>query len=196
MAPSVRQQQQQQQQEQQEAAAGPPAPAPERTLEGGSPIDGQSRISGRSGARVMVPPSPSMFLSDLRDCEVFIEPVDGSVFIERCTGCTFVAAAQQFRIHNTTCSSFYLHCPSEPIIEDCDTCGFAPFLWDWPDREAVFAQTALRGSENKWGAVNDFKWIRAQSSPHWFVIPERERRRWTGREEPREEPQEESPAAG
>eukprot|EP01065_Artemidia_motanka_P023679 TRINITY_DN28343_c0_g1_i1.p1 TRINITY_DN28343_c0_g1~~TRINITY_DN28343_c0_g1_i1.p1 ORF type:complete len:314 (+),score=107.67 TRINITY_DN28343_c0_g1_i1:56-943(+) len=160
------------------AAAAPPTPADDEAPD----TSAQARISGRKGERIFVPPSPSMFLSDLEDCEVFVEPVDGSVFVDRCTGCTFVAAARQLRVHRTTASNFYLHCASQPIIEDCEECGFAPFLWEWPEREATFAATTLASSKNHWDQVNDFKWIRAQQSPHWHVVPEARRARFAGKE--------------
>eukprot|EP00756_Hemistasia_phaeocysticola_P052479 Hpha_TRINITY_DN27720_c0_g1::TRINITY_DN27720_c0_g1_i1::g.157161::m.157161 len=139
-----------------------------------------AQISGKQGERIFVPPSPSMFLSDLRDCEVFIRPVDGSVFVERCEGCTLVIAARQLRVHNTKGCSFYLHCGSQPIIEDCADCGFAPFTWEWEGRDEVFASTTLAGHKNKWAQVNDFKWIRLQQSPNWHIIPEEGRRGWKG----------------
>lgn len=41
----------------------------------------------------------------------------------------------------------------------------------------VHVQAAqLAGTRNAWGEVKDFKWLRAQQSPHWSVLPEGERR--------------------
>eukprot|EP01060_Flectonema_neradi_P029111 TRINITY_DN3951_c0_g1_i1.p1 TRINITY_DN3951_c0_g1~~TRINITY_DN3951_c0_g1_i1.p1 ORF type:complete len:302 (+),score=72.18 TRINITY_DN3951_c0_g1_i1:45-908(+) len=130
----------------------------------------QSRISGKSNETILIKPSASTFLSDLTNCKVLIKPIDGSVFINSCTSCTFIVAARQLRVHNTKSSSFYLHCSSEPIIEDCSEVTFAPYNWDFDDKEALFASTTLTPDNNKWNQVNDFKWLKAQQSPNWSLL--------------------------
>ncbi|KAJ9466060.1 Tubulin-folding cofactor C [Diplonema papillatum] len=131
-----------------------------------------ARISNKAGETIVVDPTTSIFLSHLTDCKVFIQPVDGSVFIHHCIACTFVVAARQLRVHNTIDSSFYLHCSSEPIIEDCSSVAFAPYNWDLPNKKELIASTTLGDAVNKWDQVNDFKWLRAQHSPNWSIIPE------------------------
>ena len=129
----------------------------------------QSRISGRTGETISIKPSSSIFLSDLTDCKVLIKPLDGSVFIKSCTSCTFVVAARQLRVHNTKLSSFYLHCSSEPIIEDCSEVSFAPYNWNFENKSELFASTTLTAETDKWNLVNDFKWLKSQQSPNWFL---------------------------
>ena len=100
-----------------------------------------------------VSPAGSIFLSNLTRCKVLVKPIDGSVFVQGCRECTFVAAARQLRIHDTHDSSFYLHCVSEPIIEACTAVGFAPFTWDFDGKDATFAQTTLHNTTNLWDKV-------------------------------------------
>lgn len=46
-----------------------------------------------------------------------------------------------------------------------------------PSRTHYNHQTAqLAGTRNAWNEVKDFKWLRAQQSPHWSVLPEEERK--------------------
>lgn len=46
-----------------------------------------------------------------------------------------------------------------------------------PHKTFTLSQTAqLAGTCNAWSKVKDFKWLRAQQSPHWSVLPEEERK--------------------
>eukprot|EP01064_Diplonema_japonicum_P035413 TRINITY_DN7661_c0_g1_i1.p1 TRINITY_DN7661_c0_g1~~TRINITY_DN7661_c0_g1_i1.p1 ORF type:complete len:303 (+),score=94.67 TRINITY_DN7661_c0_g1_i1:66-911(+) len=138
-----------------------------------------ARISNKVNETIHIAPNSSIFLSRLTNCKIFIKPIEGSVFIDSCKGCTFVAACRQLRVHTTTASSFYLLCSSEPIIEDTTNVGFAPYLWDFEGKQTVLDGTSLGGYVNKWDQVNDFKWLKAQHSPNWHIIPEEERNTFT-----------------
>eukprot|EP01063_Lacrimia_lanifica_P018891 TRINITY_DN25854_c0_g1_i1.p1 TRINITY_DN25854_c0_g1~~TRINITY_DN25854_c0_g1_i1.p1 ORF type:complete len:311 (+),score=125.46 TRINITY_DN25854_c0_g1_i1:53-934(+) len=140
----------------------------------------RSRISHRKNETILIPPSPSIFLSHLDGCKVLLKPIDGSVFVQHCTNCTFIAACRQLRIHHTTGTSFYLHCSSEPIIEDCSAVGFAPYNWAFEGKAALFDAGTLDTSNNKWDLVNDFKWIREQHSPNWHIIPADKQKHFEG----------------
>ena len=43
------------------------------------------------------------------------------------------------------------------------------------DPVATRQEAQLAGVANAWDDVKDFKWLRAQRSPHWNVLPESER---------------------
>eukprot|EP01059_Diplonema_ambulator_P005434 TRINITY_DN15167_c0_g1_i1.p1 TRINITY_DN15167_c0_g1~~TRINITY_DN15167_c0_g1_i1.p1 ORF type:complete len:279 (+),score=95.59 TRINITY_DN15167_c0_g1_i1:51-887(+) len=142
-------------------------------------ITNAARVADRVSETIHLPPAPSIFLSRLTACTVFIKPIDGSVFIDSCKSCTFIVACRQLRVHTTTHSSFYLHCASEPIIEDTTNVTFAPYLWDFPGKQALIDSTTLGGCSNKWDQVNDFKWLKSQHSPNWSILPEDQRRTFT-----------------
>ena len=112
----------------------------------------------------------------LTRCHVYCGPIDGSVFIEGCRQCVFHFPSRQIRIHHTYDTGFYVHVQSGPIVEDCDALRFAPYTLRYPGLEADYvASPGLSLSVNRWREVKDFKWLRAQHSPHWSLIPEAER---------------------
>ena len=125
-------------------------------------------------------------LENLTDCKLLGGPVAGPVYLEKCQGCTLYLASRQLRIHHTYDTTLYVHTVSGPIIEDCDRLRFAPWGLTYPGWEEQFVEAGLRskeeggeggreGGRNAWKEVKDFKWLRAQQSPHWSVVPEGER---------------------
>ena len=97
--------------------------------------------------------------TNLTKCVVVAPNIDGSIHITNCKNCRFLLGCKQLRIHETYDTDFYVNITSGPIIEDCDRVRFAP------------------ASENAgpWNQVKDFKWLRAEKSPHWDVVPEDQR---------------------
>ena len=122
-------------------------------------------------------------LENLTDCKLLCGPVAGPVYLEKCQGCTLYLASRQLRIHHTYDTTLYVHTVSGPIIEDCDRLRFAPWALTYPGWEEQFVEAGLggkgkggrEGGRNAWKEVKDFKWLRAQQSPHWSVVPEGER---------------------
>lgn len=114
-------------------------------------------------------------MENLLNCKVLVGPVSGPVYLESCRDCTFHLASRQLRIHNTHTSTLYVHTVSGPIIEDCDKLMFAPFVLVYEGVEGDMKESGLAGTRNTWQDVKDFKWLRAQQSPHWSVVPEGER---------------------
>jgi len=116
---------------------------------------------------------------DAEESIFYLGPVTGSLFIARCNNSVFYAACQQIRIHATTCSDFYLYVQSRPTIENCNRLRFAPYAFTYPNYEEYFRKCGFdieaNSSKNKWSEVQDFDWPARPNSPHWSVIPERER---------------------
>ena len=112
-----------------------------------------ARITDKTNETIHIAPTGSIFLRRLTNCKVLIKPVDGSVFVQDCKDCVFVAAARQFRIHDTTSTSFYIYCSSEPIIEACSSVGFAPYNWTFEKKDDILASTSLRQTKNMWDKV-------------------------------------------
>lgn len=118
--------------------------------------------------------SPLHFLrcENLRDCKLLCGPVAGPVYLQDCVGCTLYVAGRQLRVHRTYDTTLYVHTVAGPIIEDCDRLRFGPWALAYPGREEQVEEAGLGGTENAWREVKDFKWLRAQASPHWQVLPQ------------------------
>ncbi|KAK8075905.1 tubulin binding cofactor C [Apiospora phragmitis] len=107
--------------------------------------------------------------------------VTGPVHITGVKNSIIVVAARQVRIHECENVDLYLHCGSHPIIEDCSGMRFAPIPSTYyvvTDTESWNKQTGKAeevGSENQWDQVDDFKWLKAESSPNWRVLPQEAR---------------------
>ncbi|PKS11243.1 hypothetical protein jhhlp_003004 [Lomentospora prolificans] len=104
-------------------------------------------------------------LKNLRKCIIVTGSVDGPVHITGISDSILVVASRQVRIHECKNVKFYLHCSSHPIIEDCTQVQFAPIPECYTPR---WSST----HENKWDQVDDFKWLKADHSPNWSILPE------------------------
>ncbi|XP_059470543.1 tubulin-specific chaperone C [Neocloeon triangulifer] len=127
--------------------------------------------------RVRLYGTPStLHMTSLTSCEILVGPVSTSVFLDKCTDCTFVFACQQVRIHNNRRCNFYVHVTSRSIIEDSKEVRFAPYNWHYPELEEHFVKAGLDRDENHWHAVDDFNWLALDvPSPNWSVIEEPDR---------------------
>lgn len=163
-------------------------------------------ISGHEGLHIILPMSASRAtasgnLTELRSCIVDMSAPTGSsaaflsltlknldrslivaghvrgpVHITGLHNCIIVVAARQVRIHECRNVDVYLFCGSRPIIEDCTGMRFAPLPQAYRNEETE-KQT------NHWEEVDDFKWLKADHSPNWSILPEDKRLSesvWTG----------------
>ena len=131
-------------------------------------------LSELSGCKVMLLGSASaVHIFRVSDSQIFIGPVKGSILIESCVNCTFVAACQQMRIHKTTESVFRIHVTSRAIIEECSSLKFAPLSWSYESFENDFKSSGLDRNTNNWNLVEDFNWLVSDvPSPNWSIVPE------------------------
>jgi hypothetical protein len=113
---------------------------------------------------------------DCVECKVLCGPVVGSIFVDKCKGCTLMLAAQQLRIHVSEQCDFYVAVKSAPIIEHCSGMRFAPFALQYPQLDAQLRECDLNSCGHTWKEVNDFNWLKAQQSPNWSILPEDERK--------------------
>jgi len=76
-------------------------------------------------------------------------------------------------MHHSKDVHVYLNVLSRPVIENCNDIRFAPlprgFVRDWMGGD--------QEGEGMWDQVQDFNWLRAEQSPHWSVMEEKERER-------------------
>lgn len=113
-------------------------------------------------------PFASLALKNIDNSLIIAGHVDGPVHITGIRNSILVVAARQVRIHECENVDIYLHCTSHPIIEDCSGMGFAPI-------PSCFMSQNKAPAKNQWDQVDDFKWLKAEHSPNWKVLPEGER---------------------
>lgn len=103
------------------------------------------------------------------DAVLLLAPaVIGPVHITNVQRSTLVLSCRQFRMHDSHNVDIYMHCTSRPIIEDCSGIRFAPL-------PAQFANSIFSQVKNMYDQVDDFKWLRAEASPNWQVLPQEKR---------------------
>lgn len=113
----------------------------------------------------------TVHMDNLQNCKVFIGPVSTSIFIDNCSGSTFIVACQQLRVHTTSDCSFYLHVTSRGIIEDCTKLKFAPFKWSYHGIDEHYRHAGLNREINNWDDIGDFNWLASnKKSPNWCIL--------------------------
>lgn len=117
----------------------------------------------------------ALFIHRLKGCQVFAGPVMGSVLIEEAENCVFMLASHQIRIHQTVNTDFYLRVRSRPIVEYVTNVRFAPYALVYRGVEEELQDSDLNDETGMWANVDDFRWLRAVSSPNWRIIPEDDR---------------------
>ncbi|KAK3941331.1 tubulin binding cofactor C-domain-containing protein [Diplogelasinospora grovesii] len=113
-------------------------------------------------------PFSSLALRNITHGLVIARSVSGSVHVTGVRNSVLVVVARQVRIHECSNTTLYLYCRSHPIIEDCSGMRFAPA----PKR---YLSEDEREELNQWDQVDDFKWLKAEHSPNWAILPEEER---------------------
>ncbi|KAJ7566969.1 hypothetical protein O6H91_02G126100 [Diphasiastrum complanatum] len=117
----------------------------------------------------------ALYIHRIKDCQICVGPVAGSVLLEEIQGCVVVLASHQIRIHSASSSDFYLRLRSRPIIEHTSKVRFAPYAFHYKGLENDLAEANLSEETGMWEKVDDFRWLRAVSSPNWSIIPPHER---------------------
>ncbi|KAK3689603.1 tubulin binding cofactor C-domain-containing protein [Podospora appendiculata] len=113
-------------------------------------------------------PFASLALRDIDRCLIVAGHVNGSVHLTNLKDCVLVVVARQVRIHECENVDLYLHCASRPIVEFCKGMRFAP-------APASFTTKEDEQSTNQWDQVDDFKWLKADHSPNWSILPKEDR---------------------
>ncbi|KAM0284141.1 hypothetical protein ACHAQH_002130 [Verticillium albo-atrum] len=112
-------------------------------------------------------PFANLALKNIDRSLVLAGNVDGPVHVTGVRDSILVVSARQVRIHECKNVDVYFYCGSRPIIEDCSGMRFAPL----PDS----FESPGDASKNQWDQVDDFKWLKAEASPNWSVLPKEER---------------------
>lgn len=109
-------------------------------------------------------PFAGLTVKNVRDSLLVCGRVAGAIHITAVEGSVLVINARQFRMHDCKNVDVYLQCGSRPIIEDCVGIRFAPL----PD---TYTHEDSSAQPNLWDQVDDFKWLKAEHSPNWSVLP-------------------------
>jgi hypothetical protein len=113
-------------------------------------------------------PFAALYLKNIAASLIVAGHVAGAAHVTRVRDAVLVVACRQFRMHDSVNCRVYLLCSGRPIIEDCSGIRFAPL----PDPYLCDADRAV---VNRWGEVDDFKWLRNEQSPNWSRLSEEER---------------------
>eukprot|EP00931_Biecheleriopsis_adriatica_P021213 TRINITY_DN1393_c0_g1_i1.p1 TRINITY_DN1393_c0_g1~~TRINITY_DN1393_c0_g1_i1.p1 ORF type:complete len:1310 (-),score=283.52 TRINITY_DN1393_c0_g1_i1:100-4008(-) len=108
-------------------------------------------------------------VDDLENCTVVIGPCASSTFLRKCRNCTFWVVTKQFRVYDCKNCTFYLHCHTEPVIEESQDLRIAPFCARYPQLTKQFREAKLDPTRNFWNAVYDF--TGRQDRANWEIQP-------------------------
>ncbi|KAF2033264.1 tubulin-specific chaperone-like protein c [Setomelanomma holmii] len=115
-----------------------------------------------------VSPFSALYLKNIKDSIIVCGQTAGAVHITDVEGTVLVISCRQFRMHGSKNVDIYLRSSSRPIIEDCKIVRFAPL-------PATFVTPASAQVANQWDQIDDFKWLKAEPSPNFSILPESQR---------------------
>ncbi|XP_003389530.1 PREDICTED: protein XRP2-like [Amphimedon queenslandica] len=104
------------------------------------------------------------------DCQIFVGPCKGSVFVRESKRCHIMASCQQFRARDTVQSTFQLHCTTQPVIENCSSIKFCCFSGFYPQLKDHLTVAGLSPLNNNWYSVHDF----TPQSGNWVTLKREE----------------------
>ncbi|KAB2102676.1 hypothetical protein AG0111_0g9384 [Alternaria gaisen] len=113
-------------------------------------------------------PFAALYLRSITSSLIITGQVAGAIHITDVSNSVIVTACRQFRMHGSKDVDVYLHSTSRPIFEDCEGLRFAPL----PDS---YKTPEIEQSANQWNQIDDFKWLKAEPSPHFNILPAAER---------------------
>ncbi|CAL6070458.1 Tubulin_specific chaperone D [Hexamita inflata] len=110
---------------------------------------------------VILPNIETVYISNLKNCQVTSQKISSAFHVENATNCVFTVSAHQLRIHNCFQTTFVIEAGSAPIIEKCS--------------ELIFKKRDENGirffqEENKWKQIRDFSWLKNAHSPNFEVV--------------------------
>lgn len=113
-------------------------------------------------------PFAGLALKNIKNSLIIAGHVAGAAHITGAEDSIIVVASRQVRMHDCKNVDIYLHCASRPIIEDCNNVRFSQI----PENYMTASEEPI---QNHWDQVDDFKWLKAEHSPNWSILPEEQR---------------------
>ncbi|SLM40181.1 Tubulin-specific chaperone C [Lasallia pustulata] len=110
-------------------------------------------------------PFAGLTLKNIKESLIVCGHVNSAAHVTGVEGSVLVVASRQFRMHECRDCVVYLDCSSRPIIEDCKGIQFAPLP------KAYVIENPASYQPNQWDQVDDFKWLKAEHSPNWSILP-------------------------
>ncbi|MCJ1483777.1 hypothetical protein MMC06_003945 [Schaereria dolodes] len=110
-------------------------------------------------------PLAGLTIKNVRKSLLVCGSVNGAAHVTGVESSVIVVTTRQFRMHECWNCIVYLHCSSRPIIEDCHGIEFASLP------EVYQTLPSLKSTPNQYSQVDDFKWIKAEHSPNWGILP-------------------------
>ena len=111
----------------------------------------------------------SVRLENVNDCKIVLGPCCTSVYLEDCHSNIIHIACHQLRIHKSSNCKLFVKCNGHPIIEDCNSMGFAPYFAKYNKIDDDFKTSSLINA-TCWSNVVDFRWHRTTPSPNWYLL--------------------------
>ena len=93
-----------------------------------------------------------------------------SLFLRDCADCRLLVSCQQFRIRDSRNIHVFLHCSSQPVIENSTGIRFSNYQGTYDGFEEQFAKAGLRLFKNSWASIHDFTPL--SDLENWSVSPE------------------------
>lgn len=124
--------------------------------------------------------SGNLMVSNLVECTIYAQPVASSILLQKCTGCRFVLACRQLRVHQTEDTRMDIFVASAPIIEDSTRLQLAPYPLGAVRSsrfQANLVKAHLAEATNQWRAAQDFSCPTlhvsvGDGSMNWIQVPE------------------------
>lgn len=130
-------------------------------------------------------PFAGLALKNIKQSLIIAGQVAGAAHITGVEDSIIVVASRQVRMHDCKNVDIYLHCASRPIIEDCSNVRFSPIpechvsysnRLEYLNRLTILQKVVgVEPVANQWDQVDDFKWLKAEHSPNWSILPEEQR---------------------
>ena len=140
-------------------------PSASHATSSGSLTDLSRCIVDMSVPTVSGAPFAGLALKNIKESLIIAGQVAGAAHLTSLKDCIVVVESRQVRMHDCLNVDVYLKCMSEPIIEDCKGIRFAPL-------PAVYKDKDSEETQDCWNEVKDFRWLKAEHSPNWCVMPE------------------------
>ncbi|OWO97966.1 tubulin-specific chaperone c [Marssonina coronariae] len=112
-------------------------------------------------------PFAGLALKNIKQSLIIAGRVAGAAHLTGVENSIIVVASRQVRIHDCKNVDIYLYSASRPIIENCSKVRFSPI-------PQCYNLTQEYLVANQWDQVDDFKWLKAEPSPNWSILPEAE----------------------
>jgi len=116
----------------------------------------------------------ALYIKNTVNSRVYAGYVEGASFFNSTENSTYHVASHQTRIHWAKNCDFYIFAKQGPIIEDCSSVRFGPYMFKYPNSSKHEQKSGFANSKNMYFKVTDFKWLKKDKSPNYDIISEEE----------------------